>query len=253
MAESNKQQEQAPQQPEVQVPEKKSNLIDPGRGPPIDDSLQAKAVHFADRVSSHIKRYPYKVSKDPTFPPGVVEGSLVGIAAVLALQPIRSQAMRMLAKSPQWKILGRSVLMAGQLVIGVQVTLYAGALYGSYSWLSTLKDFAAAPTDSTTFVHVHKSIMADALCQDPLLKAIKQQLATQADSRAADIAAAINANNPPSFLDWIQGPEKVVTDELIRTVAACYRRNKTSGAAYPPIKEKSDSDHDDPPKPGHLF
>jgi hypothetical protein len=240
MVESNKPQEQAPQQLGAS---EKTNRIDPVRGPRNDGSLQAKAVHYADRVSTYMKKYPYKVLKDPTFSPGVVEGSLAGIAAVGLTAPVARQAKRWLAKSPQWNIIGRSVLMAGQLVIGVQVTLYAGALYGSYSWLSTLKDFAAAPTDSTNFDHVHKSIMADALCQDPLLKDIKQQLAKQADISAADIAAAVNDNNPPSFPDWIQGPEKVVTDELIRTVAACHRRNKT--AALPPTKEEDESDYDD--------
>ena len=143
--------------------------------------------------------------------------------------------LRLLERSPQWKILGGSVLTAAQVVIGAQTALYAGVLHGSYTWLSTLKDFAEAPTDSQNSVNLHKSIMADALCQDPLMNDIKQQLARDANQNGGmKISAAANDNDSsPSIVDWMitQGPEKVITDALVRAVAACHRRRKTSGVS----------------------
>ncbi|CAB9509132.1 expressed unknown protein [Seminavis robusta] len=200
-------------------------------------SLQEQAVHFADRVRTHLQDYPHKIRVDPAVPPGFMEGAVVGMTSYLALWPGKRRAVRLFAGGSP-KMVG-ALLTAGQVVVGVQLALYTAVMQGSYTWLSTLKEYASVVEPSTgkvdgdddknskNFINLHKSIMANSLCQDPILESLKQQQLPNTISSKEDTDTD---RHSPTVMDWIQGPGKVVTDELMQVVAACANRQRRDAA-----------------------
>ena len=204
------------------------------------------AVNLADKVRSKVSQYPHPVRTEPPLPHGFVEGGIVGLVTYGLTRPIRSQAMKLLLgstpNSARIKPMVGMVFTSGQVLISAQVALYSAVLVGSRNWLETLTDFASAPsgnnnnnTDTISQTNLHKSILADDLCQEPIMKALlarslpvssfgssinEGRMQRQSDSMA-------NTNNRPqdvSFMEWIKDPKKVVIDELFRAVASCRSR-----------------------------
>ncbi|CAB9519475.1 expressed unknown protein [Seminavis robusta] len=203
-----------------------------------DDSLSSKAIEFARTIRTHIADSPHKVVEAPYVPHGFLEGAEVGCMTYFLLKPIGNGFMGLVTGSPQLRGASRPiglVVTIGQLMVGAQMALYAAVRKGSYTWLSTLEEVATSTTTTTESSDdndwKHKAIMADALCRDPLMASIQQQILamTQQQQEGSQATSTTNeAGSTPSVKDWVLDADKVVTDQLIRTVAACNQRNSPS-------------------------
>jgi hypothetical protein len=135
---------------------------------------------------------------------------------------VRSVTTKMVEKSQGdfIKNLYGMVFFAGQLTLSATTTLYGAVHIGCREWLSILTDYASAPTTgprSNDFRNVHKAILADELCQDPVI---------QKHLSSPRLEGITNKSTDVSIMDWVQNPEKVITDELFRAVKACRDRKQ---------------------------
>ncbi|CAB9521384.1 expressed unknown protein [Seminavis robusta] len=203
-----------------------------------DDSLCSKAIEFARTIRTQISESPHKVVEAPYVPHGFLEGAEVGCMTYFLLKPIGNGFMGLVTGSPQLRGASRPiglVVTIGQLMVGAQMALYAAVRKGSHTWLSTLEQVATSTTTTESSDDnnwKHKAIMADALCRDPLMASIQQQLLAMTQQQQEGGSQATSTTNeagsPPSVKDWVMDADKVVTDQLIRTVAACNQRNSPS-------------------------
>jgi hypothetical protein len=202
------------------------------------ETLFATSVRFADKVRTFISGYPHKILADPLLPHGFLEGAEVGMFTYFMLKPIRTHATNYISRTPQLCRFASpvgAVLTFGQLMAGAQMALYAAVRKGSYVWLSTLEEFAAntpslSPSSGETNIEAdkHKSIIADALCEDPLMISFKQHMAKQQERGISLIdkdAEPMKKDEPPSIIDWVLDADKVVTDKMVMSLAACGRRS----------------------------
>jgi len=166
--------------------------------------------------------------------------------------------------NPRLKPLVGIIVTVGQVLLSAQTALYSAVLVGSQNWLAILTDFAAVPSFSSssssssssslgrkggitqTQTNIHKSILADELCREKIMKEmlarpapsaslvlVDHNKSTSSTTSSTSTSSMLVVGNekatsspPPSLIDWFKHPKKVVTDELYRAVANC--RNRSS-------------------------
>lgn len=206
----------------------------------------SNGVNLSDKIRHRISNYPHPVRTDPPLPHGFVEGALVGMGTYLLLRPIRSQAMRWASSSsPRMKPMVGMFITAGQVLACAQTALYSAVLVGSHAWLGILTDFAAAPNEgsSVSQTNLHKSLLADDLCREPIMQELLARPASALPLPVSNnnLAGTNNSNLAGStenasgdsttavpFMEWVKNPKGVVTNELYHAVASCRNRQVTT-------------------------
>jgi len=210
----------------------------------LKESMLSNAVDMADKVRTKLTNYPHPIRTEPPLPHGFVEGALLGVSTYFATRPIRSGLMSVVGKSwPQAKTGVGIFISAGQVLLAAKLALYSAVMVGSHAWLSILKEYAQTPiimTDNesankSSKLQMHKSILADELCQEPIMQLLlkqqrQQQQQTEQESFSSEksdtTTSNTTSNSDVTFMDWVMDPQKVVTDELLRAIASCQKREK---------------------------
>jgi hypothetical protein len=239
MAQMDPQQQPVHEQVQPAEPPSTAALQLPG---PVD-TLFGNSVLFADKVRNYISGYPQKIFADPLLPHGFLEGAEVGMFTYFVLKPIRTNATNLISRTPQICRFAKPagvLLTLGQLFAGAQMALYAAVRKGSHVWLSTLEEFASntpspslspgsVETSMEAETHEHKSIIADTLCQDPLMISFKERMANQHKKSGSSLrdkhAESMEKDDPPSIIDWVLNADRVVTDKMVLALTACTSRS----------------------------
>ena len=196
----------------------------------IEDRLRARfqredRILYNDAVSL-AKTFKQETNKEGVYqpakqeessvplPPGFIEGAEVGVMTYVTLKPMGT---RLLKNAPE-PIKGPATiaLSVGGLGVAAGMALYTQERKGSYEYLRRLEQLARAQslvTNSTT--NPSKASLVSTLCRDEIVQKHRRLACSMAPND--DIVS----QQPPKLSDWLLDPDKVVMDQLLKTINAC--------------------------------
>lgn len=142
-------------------------------------------------------------------PPGFIEGAEVGVMTYVTLKPLGTRLLKYVPET----IKGPATIAfsIGGLGVAAGMALYAQERKGSFEYLRTLEQLANTHDQDANPTH---TLLLSTLCQDEIV---------QKHRRFAFSAAAHTSisSPPPKLPDWLLDPDKVVMDQLLKTIQAC--------------------------------